>query len=138
MGDPADGEREFTPLDYPPYPDDIATAQLETFHLDDLHATSTGGHGERLLQTCRQDGCFYLSMDENDEGNVVREAARMMRVLEPVFRLSREEKDLYIPHDPLALVGYKKVGASVVDSENTPDSAEFFNVCSPGLWTDIG
>lgn len=137
-------EVEFTPLEYPPFPDDRATAHLETFHIDELvHASLENmeeeGAGQRnvhrLLQTCQRQGCFYLDFrgpntDIGEEDHdLVQDAGRMMCLLEPLFKLSREEKDRYIPPDPLALVGYKRVGATVVDSAGTPDTAEFFNVC---------
>jgi hypothetical protein len=133
---------EFTPETYPPFPADLPVAELETFCADDFLRNSlpSNKHGlqsskQRLSEACRQKGCFYVDLRDGFTGIALAQKAQdLMRTLEPIFKLSAEEKNKYLPSDPIALVGYKKVGASVVDEEDTPDNAEFFNVCSHGLF----
>lgn len=121
-------EYKFTPTEYPPFPNNLPIAELETFSLSELNSCSLQNcMGQRLTQACRQDGCFYLDLGLHD-GCLPEAAEQLMHLLEPLFRLPQEEKDKYRPADPLALFGYKKAGVSVVDKYNTPDCAEFFNV----------
>lgn len=137
---------DFRPHEYPPFHStDLCVAALESFQLSDLEPSNSLNSTKRkaLLRSCQRDGCFYLSLDGGEDnpglcslnGGLMESAESLVQLLSPIFKLSQEEKDKYSPSDPLALFGYKRTGVTVVDAHNTPDCAEFFNVCSNLLAT---
>ncbi|KAL2408113.1 hypothetical protein ABEF95_007406 [Exophiala dermatitidis] len=151
---------DFTPSEYPSFPDDLPTASLQTFDVSDLspdhQAGSTRTNKEvQILQSCQTDGCFYLNLaapsedmsssttittpsysncSTSTDNSLIKDAESIMHLLQPLFQMTEEEKASYSPvADPLALFGYKRTGATVVDDHNTPDCAEFFNISKNDL-----
>ncbi|KAL2426275.1 hypothetical protein ABEF95_001829 [Exophiala dermatitidis] len=157
MSDYLHATSDFTPSEYPSFPDDLPTASLQTFDASDLDSVHQDGSSptrtnkaDQILQSCQTDGCFYLNLAAASEdmssstptttasksncstgtGNsLMKDAESIMHLLQPMFQMSEEEKASYSPvADPLALFGYKRTGATVVDDLDTPDCAEFFNI----------
>ncbi|EXJ87832.1 hypothetical protein A1O1_04759 [Capronia coronata CBS 617.96] len=134
-------ESEFTPHIYPPFPvAGISVASLPSFKLSDLAQSLSLDSGsdrrKQLLRACHTDGCFYLDVggdQQSRKGSLMKDAESLVKLLQPIFKLSQDEKDKYSPSDPLALFGYKKTGVTVVDADNTPDCAEFFNLSKDDL-----
>lgn len=114
----------FFARDLPPFPTNIPSVQLETFTLADLDDPK---EQDRLFETCRTRGFFYLEMDglTEDAEAIARLAA------EEAFQLPVDEKLRYPMRD--SIFGYKRVGATRTDAVGTPDTAEFFNVAKDAM-----
>lgn len=120
---------EFTPETYPPFPGGLPVAELETFSVVDLGVDAEHSIVTAVFEAAQRQGCFYLDFEGADH-DLSRDSEALMRALEGFFKMSQREKDTFLPQDPLSLFGYKKVGGTVVDKNNKPDCAEFFNVRS--------
>jgi isopenicillin N synthase-like dioxygenase len=118
---------EFTPNEYPPFPDGLPTIDLETIS---LHKIQNGDRAEqdRMFEACKNWGFFYLELAHSEQGEFIhRNADEVARVAEQTMALPLEEKQKYCPRDR-EIFGYKRAGQTKVDKDKTPDTAEFFNV----------
>ncbi|KXS97951.1 hypothetical protein AC578_3391 [Pseudocercospora eumusae] len=118
---------EFTPDQYPPFPEGLNTIELQTIS---LHKIQNGDQAEqdRMFEACKGWGFFYLDLSDSQEGQTIHKGAdEIARVGEKIMALPVEEKMKYEP-EPGEIIGYKKVGRTLVDKDKTPDTAEFFNV----------
>ncbi|KAI1077961.1 putative oxidoreductase [Whalleya microplaca] len=118
---------EFTPNQYPPFPDNVPTVELQTISLAKL-LNSDAAEQDRVFDICKGRGFFYLELGGCDAGEVIlRGADDIVLVGEEVFKLPVDEKMKYKPAQQ-SLFGYKFAGSSVTDKTGTPDTAEFFNI----------
>lgn len=118
---------EFTPDQYPPFPEGLKTIDLQTISLAKLQ---NGDQAEqnRMFEACKGWGFFYLELGDAEQGNIILSGADdIARVGAQIMALPLDEKMKYVPA-PKELFGYKKVGQTLVDKNKTPDTAEFFNV----------
>jgi isopenicillin N synthase-like dioxygenase len=120
---------EFTPAQYPPFPDGLPTVELQTISLDELLKHNVAEQ-DRVFEICKGRGFFYLDLQGSETGQIILEGAeRIARVGEETFRLPLEEKVKYTQGSQgRTLFGYKCVGATVTDKSGTKDTAEFFNI----------
>ncbi|EMF16564.1 Clavaminate synthase-like protein [Sphaerulina musiva SO2202] len=118
---------EFVPEDYPPFPADLKTIDLQTISLQKIQ-NADSAEQDRMFAACKNWGFFYLDLTQSDQGELISQgAAQVARVAEGVMALPLEEKEQY-PFTDGNIFGYKKVGQTKVDKDQTPDTAEFFNV----------
>ncbi|KAK6442568.1 hypothetical protein LTR95_001191 [Oleoguttula sp. CCFEE 5521] len=124
----AEGYTEFTPDDYPSFPQgDFTTVELETISLKKL-LDEDAAEQDRVFQACKTRGFFYLELAGCESGETIRNGAdNVARVAERFFQLPQEEKDAQRMQSG-QLDGYKSVGATVTDRTGTPDTAEFMNI----------
>ncbi|KAI1738684.1 Clavaminate synthase-like protein [Xylaria scruposa] len=126
------GSQEFTPDQYPDFPDGFPTVELETISLAKLILDRDAAEQDRVFEICKGRGFFYLDLSGCEPGETIAQGAdEMVRVAEAVFKLPLEEKMTYefkIAGGSGSLNGYKTVGATVTDKAGTRDTAEFFNV----------
>ncbi|QIX01893.1 hypothetical protein AMS68_007410 [Peltaster fructicola] len=120
---------EFTPDEYPPFPDD---ASFPTFDLETIDLKRLVQHDEaeqrRVFEACKTRGFFYLDLAGCESGEAILHGAdNICRVAERFFALPVDEKSKY-KILPGCLDGYKCVGATRTDKSGTPDTAEFFNI----------
>lgn len=120
---------EFTPEEYPPFPDGLPTVELQTIPLEQL-LNGNAAEQERVFDVCKGRGFFYLDLRGSETGDILLTGAeRIARVGEEIFELPLGEKmKCQLGQGGRTLFGYKKVGATVTDREGTKDTAEFFNV----------
>ncbi|KAI2641316.1 hypothetical protein GGS21DRAFT_504146 [Xylaria nigripes] len=122
--------REFTPDQYPAFPDGFPTVELETISLTKLLVEKDPTEQERVFQACTGRGFFYLELAGTEVGDTIaHNANKIASAAEDVFALPLEEKSKY-PFDqtPGSLDGYKFAGATYADKSGTKDTAEFFNI----------
>lgn len=118
---------EFVPEDYPPFPADLKTIDLQTISLQKIQ-NADSAEQDRMFAACKNWGFFYLDLAQSDQGELISQgAAQVARVAEGVMALPLQEKEQY-PFADGDIFGYKKVGQTKVDKDKTPDTAEFFNV----------
>ncbi|KAI0127578.1 hypothetical protein BJ170DRAFT_595439 [Xylariales sp. AK1849] len=119
---------EFTPSQYPPFPEGLATAELETIALSHL-LNGDEAEQRRVFEACKGRGFFYLDLHGSESGEtILRGAEQIARVGEETFQLPLDTKMRYKQGGSKTLFGYKGVGATVTDKAGTKDTAEFFNV----------
>jgi isopenicillin N synthase-like dioxygenase len=117
---------EFTPDQYPPFPDGLNTVELQTISLVKL-LSNDEVEQERVFEACKGRGFFYLELSGSGPGEVILKGAEdIARVGAKTFQLPLDEKMKY--KQGANLFGYKDIGATVTDKMGTPDTAEFFNV----------
>ncbi|KAI1824055.1 hypothetical protein F4861DRAFT_548980 [Xylaria intraflava] len=123
-------EPEFTPDQYPAFPDGFRTVELETISLTKLLIDQDAAEQDRVFEACKGRGFFYLDLAGSEPGDtIVKGANRIAAVADDVFKLPLEEKLQYrLGTGSSSLDGYKRVGESYADKSGTPDTAEFFNV----------
>ncbi|KAI1865990.1 uncharacterized protein JN550_007968 [Neoarthrinium moseri] len=128
---------EFTPDQYPPFPDGLATVELQTISLDKL-LRGNAVEQTRVFEACKGRGFFYLDLRGSDIGQrILQGAEHIARVGEETFELPVEEKVKYSQgRGGKTLFGYKSVGATVTDKAGTKDTAEFFNVAKNDMIVD--
>ncbi|KAK4561396.1 hypothetical protein LTR86_004713 [Recurvomyces mirabilis] len=145
--------------DLPPFPDDVPTAPLLRLSLKKL-LNHDSNEEERLWQTCRDVGFFYLDLRDSDQPSsangtqrpsqsnnsndksgpnpngaaLLNHANQLFPMGEKVFRLSTAEKQTYDFKDQGSYFGYKGLGAGVVDAKGTKDANEFYNVSKDDLF----
>ncbi|KAI0436978.1 hypothetical protein F4803DRAFT_571703 [Xylaria telfairii] len=109
----------------PPFPADLPVAQISNISHQkllegDVHEIT------KLIQSAREIGFFRVDFRDSEVGRRFLAAANNMFALaEDTFNLPTETKlaDNFLKHGDL-LLGYKSLGASVVDKEGTPDNNE--------------
>ncbi|CAK1356860.1 unnamed protein product [Cercospora beticola] len=122
-----DGSLEFTPSSYPPFPDDLKTAELKTIFLRKIQNAEHNEH-DRMFEECKSRGFFYLDLSHCEQGDTIsRGADDIARVAESIMALPLEEK-LKHPYEGKDIFGDKEVGRTKTDKHKTLDTAEFFNV----------
>ncbi|KAI0451360.1 hypothetical protein F5B21DRAFT_487262 [Xylaria acuta] len=124
------GSQEFTPDQYPDFPDGFPTVQLETISLAKLLVGQDAAEQDRVFEICKGRGFFYLDLAGCEAGNTIAYGAdQVVAVAEDVFKLPLEEKLTYqIVGGGGSLDGYKVAGGTVTDKTGTKDTAEFFNM----------
>jgi isopenicillin N synthase-like dioxygenase len=120
---------DFNPDEYPPFPDGLATVELQTISLGKL-LSGDGKEQERVFEECKGRGFFYLELGGTESGEtILRDADEIARVGVETFKLPLEEKMKYkwggVGRN---LFGYKYVGATAADNTGTRDTTEFLNV----------
>ncbi|TGJ81394.1 hypothetical protein E0Z10_g7371 [Xylaria hypoxylon] len=124
----ADPSREFTPDQYPDFPDGFPTIQLETISLAKLLIGNDAAEQDRVFEVCKGRGFFYLDLAGCEAGaTIIKGADQAAAAAEDVFKLSFDEKMTYRIHGT-SLDGYKVAGETHTDKDGTKDTAEFFNV----------
>ncbi|KAH6661311.1 hypothetical protein BKA67DRAFT_654431 [Truncatella angustata] len=120
---------EFTPEQYPPFPDGLPVVELQTISLDKLLKGDENAQDE-VFEICKGRGFFYLDLRGSGVGDdFLKNAEQIARVGEETFDLPVDEKMRYtLGNKVRTLFGYKFVGATVTDKQGTKDTAEFFNV----------
>ncbi|KAJ2980512.1 hypothetical protein NUW58_g6927 [Xylaria curta] len=125
------GGREFTPDQYPRFPDGFPTVELETISLAKLLVHQDAAEQERVFEICKGRGFFYLDLIGCEAGDtIVKGADQLAAVAEDIFKLPLEEKLIYRwQGGGGSLDGYKIAGGTAADKTGTTrDTAEFFNV----------
>ncbi|WPG98581.1 Hypothetical protein R9X50_00137300 [Acrodontium crateriforme] len=145
-----EGSTEFTPNEYPPFPDDqCKTVELETISLKKLLEKNTVEE-ERAFTAFKTRGFVYLELGGTENGKTILKGSEdICRIGEQFFRLNQDEKIKYrlgnkelfgqvlqfpcassILHCSLltTIDSYKIAGATRTDKSGTPDTAEFMNV----------
>ncbi|KAI0164620.1 Clavaminate synthase-like protein [Xylariaceae sp. FL1272] len=126
------GSKEFTPDQYPSFPEGFPTVELETISLTKLLVDRDPAEEDRVFGICKGRGFFYLDLAGCEVGDTIAKGAdQIAAVAEDAFALPLDEKMKYAYHKQGAggsLDGYKMVGATVTDKDGTKDTAEFFNI----------
>ncbi|KAF3763975.1 Clavaminate synthase-like protein [Cryphonectria parasitica EP155] len=115
---------------YPPFPKDVPSVKLETFSLARLEAGDKALE-DRLFQTCRERGFFYLDLSGSSVSSMQQDADDLVKLAEKVHRLPQEEKEKYPMRD--SIFGFKPIGATKTDAQGTPDTAGFFNISKDAI-----
>jgi isopenicillin N synthase-like dioxygenase len=119
---------EFSPETYPPFPDHLKHIYLDTISLQKL-LNDDEEEKERVFQACKDRGFFYLELAGSEDGDFLnRGATDLARLAEKAFQVPQSEKDKCSHAVTKSIIGYKKIGASIVDKDGTPDTAEFLNI----------
>lgn len=116
----------FKPSNYPPFPDPQPTLELETISLAKIHQKDQS-ELSRLLDLCKAHGFFYLDFSATSSSRIGEQGEQLAKLAEQTFALPLEEKERF-PYQPGTMNGYKKKGQTLTDANNTPDTAEFFNI----------
>ncbi|KAI0532711.1 hypothetical protein GGR58DRAFT_522543 [Xylaria digitata] len=120
--------REFTPDQYPDFPDGFPTIELETISLAKLLIDDDIVEQDRVFEICKGRGFFYLDLAGCEAGaTIVKGANQAAAAAEDVFKLPLDEKMTYRLQGG-SLDGYKATGETHTDKAGTKDTAEFFNV----------
>lgn len=86
---------EFVPEDYPPFPADLKTIDLQTISLQKIQ-NADSAEQDRMFAACKNWGFFYLDLTQSDQGELISQgAAQVARVAEGVMALPLEEKEQY-------------------------------------------
>ncbi|GIZ39191.1 hypothetical protein CKM354_000258200 [Cercospora kikuchii] len=120
---------EFTPSRYPPFPDGLKEIELKTISLRKIQDADRDEQ-ELMFEACKAWGFFYLDLSDSEQGEIISHSAEdVARVAEDVMAMPMDEKMKY-PFDfaNREVFGYKVIGQTKVDKNQTPDTAEFFNV----------
>ena len=88
---------EFTPDQYPPFPEGFETVELQTISLKKLldrdHAEQ-----DHVFEACKDRGFFYLELPGCAPGDTIKSGAdEICRVAERTFQLPEDEKMKYVP-----------------------------------------
>ena len=88
---------EFTPNDYPEFPDGFPTVELQTISLQKLlYHDST--EEDRVFEACKGRGFFYLELAGPESGETILKGAdEIACVGERTMALPMEEKMKYTP-----------------------------------------
>lgn len=126
------GSSDFTPEQYPPFPEGLPTVELETISLSKLLA-GDAAEQDRVFTICQGRGFFYLELAGSAPGATIAQGAEdLARLGADVFRLPLEEKMQYCgdkTRSSRSIFGYKYAGATLADkASGVRDTAEFFNV----------
>lgn len=123
----AEQNSEFTPGEYPPFPEGLKTIELQTISLSKIQNGDTTEQ-DRMFEACKSWGFFYLDLSNCPQGETIHTGSEeIARVGEKFMALPLDEKLKFIPSGK-NVFGYKRVGQTLVDKNKTPDTAEFFNV----------
>jgi isopenicillin N synthase-like dioxygenase len=98
---------EFTPNEYPPFPDssEFPTVELQTISLQRL-IDHDGNEEQRVFEACKGRGFFYLELAGPEEGETILKGAEdIARVGERFMALDTEEKMKFTPNKK-ELFGY--------------------------------
>jgi len=117
-----------------PFPSSIPTAPLHRLSLSSLRTSPT--ESLRLFSASKNLGFFYLDLQNDDEGEkLLKQADLLFGLGEKLYELGREELSKYDYKAQGSYMGYKGFGSAVVDEEGNLDRNEFYNVCSPFLFS---
>jgi hypothetical protein len=112
----------------PPFPDDIPTAPLLRLSLSKLRTDPV--ESDRLFSASKDLGFFYLDLRGDEEGETLLEEADKFFELGPkLYDIGRDELQKYDYKSQGSYMGYKGLGAAVVDEKGNLDRNEFYNVC---------
>ena len=88
---------EFTPNEYPPFPDGPKTVELQTISLQKL-LDHDAAEEDRTFQACKGRGFFYLELAGPESGEtILKGSEEIARVGERVMALPMDEKLKYTP-----------------------------------------
>ena len=86
---------EFVPSDYPPFPNDLKTIELQTISLQKIQ-DADAAEQDRMFEACKSWGFFYLDLSQSEQGETIAQGAEdVARVAESVMALPLEEKRKY-------------------------------------------
>ena len=90
---------EFTPDEYPPFPDssEFPTVELQSISLQKL-IDSDATEEDRVFEACKDRGFFYLELAGPESGDTILNGSHdMARVGEDFMALPMDEKMKYTP-----------------------------------------
>lgn len=93
----AENVTEFTPDDYPPFPDsaEFPTFELETISLSKL-LQDDQDEQQRVFEACKTRGFFYLDLANCESGETIRHGADdICRVAERFFSQPLDDKSRF-------------------------------------------
>lgn len=126
-GKPSEVEDEHKFPNLPAFPSDIPTAPLHRLSLKSLR--SSPEESQRLFQSCKNLGFFYLDLRGDPAGEKLLAEANQFFDLAPKFyNLGRDELQKYDYKSRGSYMGYKGFGNAVVDEKGNLDRNEFYNV----------
>ncbi|KAH6674689.1 putative oxidoreductase [Halenospora varia] len=127
QGKPDEAEHELKFPNLPTFPSDIPTAPLHRLSLKSLR--SSPEESQRLFQSCKDLGFFYLDLRGDPEGEKLLDEANQFFDLAPKFyNLGRDELQKYDYKSRGSYMGYKGFGNAVVDEKGNLDRNEFYNI----------
>lgn len=116
---------EFQPEQYPAFPSGLPTIPIPALSLRKLEKDEN--ERTKLFEACKDRGFFYLSFEDTEAEKLVEFSEKLAVLGENIFKLPLEEKINYRWKDG-SIMGYKGTGEAIVDTKNTPDRSEIFNV----------
>ena len=80
---------------YPPFPNDVPTAQLSKVSLRKL-MSADDAESDVLYESCKTSGFFLLDMTATPEGeDILQDVAKAFDMAETLFEMATEEKMKY-------------------------------------------
>ncbi|KAL6716052.1 hypothetical protein ACLMJK_007014 [Lecanora helva] len=117
----------------PPFPEDVAVAELSQVSLWKLWKNDTQ-ESERLFQACRETGFFLLDLTSfgSDEG-MLNDAEETLYLSQRLFELEQEQLDkCTLETADRFLYGYKRIGKNKLE-DGSPDGVEIYAVSQDDL-----
>ncbi|KAF8847922.1 Clavaminate synthase-like protein [Acephala macrosclerotiorum] len=112
---------------FPPFPNDIAAAQLPRIHLSKLLANDKT-ESNALFEASRKLGLFLLDFEDCEEGETfLKNAETMFDINKEMNETDIEEMMKYAYHPPHSLFGYKALGDLKIE-DGRPDRCTFYTV----------
>lgn len=115
--------------DLPPFPDDVATADIAVISYDKILSRDPEEEW-RALQAVQTDGFFYLNLTDSIAGQeLIDESTDLLALSKRVFNQPLEAKMKFGADRGKSLFGYKPAGTvKRTDKDQRPDTTEFFNI----------
>ena len=126
---------------YPPFPDNLPTAPLESISLFALQDESPS-ESNKLFESCKDLGFFYLNLVGSTLGeSILREVEALHLLQQEFYALPHETKDVYGQDkvDPFFSYRWTQCLGGVRDAWNRPGRREMYNArqdskkCMPDL-----
>lgn len=92
----AEESSEFTPEQYPPFPEGLKTIDLDTISLYKIQ-NGDPAEQERLFEACKSWGFVYLDLRQSERGEAILHGVDdIARLAEKIMSLPMEEKMKYL------------------------------------------